>query len=416
MENMNKYFKQASENAGNRELPPALALIREKALQKLSTIEIPNRKVETWKYTNLSSDLGHDFQFQGTSNIPKQISKKEGFYNLIFIDGIFSRNHSDVFPFIIEELESFSNDKLSELVTNKTELSEDFSETINRSFLGTGYVLSFKPDEKCEKPLYIQRIYTQKDRFYNETYFYNLPAFSHIEILEEITSVQKSFINISNHSHTGKNAFLSKNTVQNTDLESLVLYQDNGQILKDARYLGTVFTLGAKKSRTFLNIELLGENSQADLHGLYALNNEQHHDTYSKIHHKTAHTDSRQVYKGIINDNARGVFTGKVRIDQDAQLVNAEQLNKNLLLSKKAHANSRPQLEIYADDVKCSHGSTTGQLSDDELFYFLARGIKKEKARQMLAKAFAHDVILKIPNQEIQKSIQALVEAKNIEV
>ena len=117
-----------------------------------------------------------------------------------------------------------------------------------------------------------------------------------------------------------------------------------------------------------------------------------------------------------MNDNARGVFTGKVRIDQDAQLVNAEQLNKNLLLSKKAHANSRPQLEIYADDVKCSHGSTTGQLSDDELFYFLARGIKKEKARQMLAKAFAHDVILKIPNQEIQKSIQALVEAKNIEV
>ena len=101
-------------------------------------------------------------------------------------------------------------------------------------------------------------------------------------------------------------------------------------------------------------------------------------------------------------ENSRGIFTGKVRVEKYAQLINAEQLNKNLILSDKAQANSRPQLEIYADDVKCSHGSTTGQLSESELFYFESRGIRKDKARQMLARAFAYDVILKIKNLKVQ--------------
>jgi Fe-S cluster assembly protein SufD len=142
-------------------------------------------------------------------------------------------------------------------------------------------------------------------------------------------------------------------------------------------------------------------------HGVYTLQGTQHSDVNSFINHKAPHTESAQLYKGIMSDKSRGVFTGLIKVDRDAQFINSAQLNKNLLLSKGAHVNSRPQLEIFADDVKCSHGSTTGQLNEDELFYFESRGIRPEKARMMLSHAYTYDVLLKINNKNIRNYIQA---------
>jgi Fe-S cluster assembly protein SufD len=127
------------------------------------------------------------------------------------------------------------------------------------------------------------------------------------------------------------------------------------------------------------------------------------------IHHLSADTTSDQISKGILSGNSKGVFTGKIHIHPQAQRVNSGQINRNLLLSPKAQIHSQPQLEIFADDVKCSHGSTTGQMSDEELFYFEARGIRPEKARTLLAHGFALEVVNKIKNKELKNKISELV-------
>ncbi|MCT4643078.1 MAG: SufD family Fe-S cluster assembly protein [Bacteriovoracaceae bacterium] len=160
--------------------------------------------------------------------------------------------------------------------------------------------------------------------------------------------------------------------------------------------------LGSKLARTNVHSELNHSESTTSVHGLYATKGNTHTDTNSFIYHNAPRSYSSQLYKSVLDDSARGVFTGLIRVEKDAQAINSDQLNKNLLLTSKAKANSRPQLEIYADDVKCSHGSTTGQINDDEVFYFTSRGIKIERAKKILSKAFINDVLFKIKNQDIK--------------
>ena len=130
--------------------------------------------------------------------------------------------------------------------------------------------------------------------------------------------------------------------------------------------------------------------------------------TTQKIDHLVEHTDSCQLYKGILDDSSKGVFKGSIFVHKDAQLITSSQLNKNLLLSKKANIETMPQLEIYADDVKCSHGATIGQLSDEEAFYLQSRGISKDRAYKILSQAFSYDAILKIRTKKLRNTCKSL--------
>lgn len=143
---------------------------------------------------------------------------------------------------------------------------------------------------------------------------------------------------------------------------------------------------------------------------MYALTKNEHADIFSSINHQAAHTNSDQLFKGILAGESYGAFTGKINIAQDAQQVNSNQLNKNLMLSKKAHIDTRPQLLVAADDVKCAHGATIGQLSQEEEFYLESRGIKKDKAKRMLCHGFAADVLYKIDNKKILERALKLLE------
>jgi Fe-S cluster assembly protein SufD len=166
---------------------------------------------------------------------------------------------------------------------------------------------------------------------------------------------------------------------------------------------------GGKLSRNNISIQLNDEGARCAAHGLYALTGEAQSDTNTYIRHAKGHTESSQLYKGIMADRSHGIFAGIIRMDRDAQLCSSEQLNKNLLLSKGAHAHSRPQLEIFADDVKAAHGSTTGQLSEEELFYFQSRGVSPERAQRLLAHAFLNDVLLKIKNNDSRRTAAKLL-------
>ena len=157
--------------------------------------------------------------------------------------------------------------------------------------------------------------------------------------------------------------------------------------------------------RNNLNIEVNGENCYTHLNGMYLLIENQHVDNHTLVDHKKPHCESHELYKGVVNDKATAVFNGKVFVRKDAQKINAFQSNANVLLSDDATINSKPELEIYADDVKCSHGSTTGQLDEEAVFYLRARGLSEKSARKLMITAFIDDVIEKTENEEVKSFI-----------
>jgi Fe-S cluster assembly protein SufD len=158
-----------------------------------------------------------------------------------------------------------------------------------------------------------------------------------------------------------------------------------------------------------LNVFLNNDQTETHLYGLYLGEDHQLIDNHSLIHHKYPHCNSNEIYKGVLLDNATGVFNGKVYVEPEAQKTNAFQQNNNLLLSQKATINTKPQLEIFADDVKCSHGATVGQLSKEAMFYLRSRGIGEEAARALLVRAFAFDVTEKIKIPALEQFINHLI-------
>ena len=188
---------------------------------------------------------------------------------------------------------------------------------------------------------------------------------------------------------------------------------------RGSHYTSYAMSLGAEIARHDLNVALAGEHIETTIDGLYVVTGRQHTDNHTVIDHQQPHCTSHQLYKGILDDRSRAVFNGKVFVREGAMLTDAHQLNKNLLLSSEATANTKPQLEIFADDVKCSHGATVGQLENEELFYLATRGISTEKARALLTYGFAEDVISKIKLKSVREQLDRMVLDKlhqNLEV
>jgi Fe-S cluster assembly protein SufD len=168
-------------------------------------------------------------------------------------------------------------------------------------------------------------------------------------------------------------------------------------------------TFGGELVRNDINSQLDGENIETHFYGLYMINGKQHVDNHTFVDHAKPNCMSNELYKGILDENARGVFNGKIIVRQDAQKTNAYQQNKTILLSNSAKIDTKPQLEIFADDVKCSHGATVGHLDDESEFYIRSRGVPKELAKSMLIRAFANDVIETIKISELKDQINHMI-------
>ncbi len=165
-------------------------------------------------------------------------------------------------------------------------------------------------------------------------------------------------------------------------------------------------TLNGMLVRNNLTVRVNGENATSNLNGVYLLKGKQHVDNHTVVDHKVSHCNSNELYKGVIDEDATAVFNGKVYVRQNAQKINAFQSNGNILLSDNASINSKPELEIYADDVKCSHGSTTGQLDEEAVFYLRSRGISEAAAKKLLVIAFVEDVLTNIENERVHEFIE----------
>jgi len=184
------------------------------------------------------------------------------------------------------------------------------------------------------------------------------------------------------------------------------------QVAKAASYTSHVFLLGGAHVRSTLHVRLIGEHAECTLNGLYMAAGEQELENHTLIEHIKPHGTSRELYKGILDDSSRGTFDGLIIVQKDAQKTDSTQTNKNLLLSAKAKATSNPELKIFANDVKCKHGATIGQLSADQLFYLRSRGLSQEEARRLLIHAFASEMIQRVGIPELQESLRESIENK----
>ena len=208
------------------------------------------------------------------------------------------------------------------------------------------------------------------------------------------------------------NANFTLHKIQNENSANLTIATEEIKQGKDSNVTLHTYTLNGGLVRNNVYANVNGQNSESNLYGIYLLNEKQHVDNHTTIDHQVAHCLSNELYKGVLSDQSTGVFNGKVFVRKDAQKINAFQSNANVLLSDLASMNSKPELEIYADDVKCSHGSTTGQIDEEAIFYLRARGISEKNAKLLMIDAFIGEVIEKNTNSLVKDKIYSLLQNK----
>lgn len=406
MENLltNELIKNSAEiHKLSGDLGPSYNQAMKSALDYFKLNGLPNKKNEDWLYSNIEKSIAPRFFNRSSEivhDIPSLVIDKRAM--LIFNNGIFNRHQS-----VLPEGISFDQQVAS------TEFFDTF-DALNFSVCLTPLFLKIKKNTVLDFPITIIHLADEVsiNKIISPRISIIAEEFSKISIVEIFTSTQNLLLQYTTNSATTfilkENAHIEHVKIQSQALSSTHIGLTKAKLAKHAQFKSMTIDLGNLIARHNIDVEIEDEGAEAHVNGLYALKKSEHADIFSQIHHLKSHTTSEQLFKGILAGESHGIFTGKISIHQDAQLVNSNQLNKNLVLSKKAHINSRPQLVVSADDVKCAHGATIGQLSAEEEFYLESRGIKKDRAKKMLCHGFAIDVLSKIDNQKIYNLAEKL--------
>lgn len=391
---------------------PFLRNFRKASLKKLEQAPFPTLKDEEWKYTDLK-DLSTQVP---TQSVPSDLDglTPETVYPytfnqmkshvLVFVNGYYAPRFSRTDDLPVDMcVESFTEASQRDPKIIKANLGKadkkgnDYFSYLNGAFFTDGAVIRIPESYACERPIHLMYLTVGNGdlRYSAIRNIILMGAGSSATVVETYDSLdqQPALTNAVTEVFAGENADLCHHILQLQNEKSFFFGSTNIALPRDSRYLNTWVSLGSRLARKDVDADLIGPGSDCQLFGLYAGKDHQQMDNRTVITHHTPHATSNQVYKGIMDGASRGVFNGKILVARDAQKTEAHQLNRNLILSDNAHADSKPQLKIFADDVKCSHGATVGQLDKTAMFYLQSRGIAKEVARSMLTFAFANDVV-----------------------
>ncbi|NQY67789.1 MAG: Fe-S cluster assembly protein SufD [Flavobacteriales bacterium] len=390
---------------------------KEEAVNAIGILKFPSRKDEAWKYTNLNKLK--DQQFVAGSLLPS--AKLNDFIVaglkaniLVFVNGHYSAEQSTILEenndLTIGQLKTALNDNSNDLANyfGKSERHKNELFTALNTLNSTdGVLITVKENAVIEHPIHIINI-TIGDKIVSHPR--NLIVAEKNSIVTIIasydTEVGSSLTNAVCEIVVKENSMVDYYLLQNESIEStqindIAVVQNNS-----STFSITTITTNGGLVRNNLKIWVDGSHCETRLYGLYFTIGKQHVDNHTFVDHIKPNCMSDELYKGVMNDESTGVFNGKVFVHREAQKTNAFQSNKNILLTDDATINSKPELEIYADDVKCSHGSTTGQFDDEALFYLRARGIMEDTARKMLLEAFADDVLANIKIAPLKEMIE----------
>lgn len=402
--------------------------IRSQAIKDFETLGFPSRKEEAWKYTSLNSVLKHDYSVfpkkEDTieySEIRKYFIHDIDTYDLVFIDGIFSSHLSQTTHDKIDVClmsSALSNPKYKAVIDNyfnklapKTGLN-----SLNTAFAKEGAFIHIHKNKMADKPIQIINFSTGNESalLLQPRNLIVVDENSHVQIIERHQSLTDHPVltNSVTELYADRRAIVDYYKIQNDRTSASLI--DNTFIEQQAESNCSVhtFSLGGQLTRNNLNFYQKGERIESTLKGVTIIEGKQHVDHNTLVHHLEPNCESHQDYKGIFSERSTGVFNGKVVVEKEAQKTNAYQANNNVLVDDKATINSKPQLEIFADDVRCSHGCTIGQLDEEALFYLQSRGIPKKEARGLLMYAFANNVLESVKIPEIKKRINKLIAMK----
>jgi len=403
--------------------------VRLAAIKNFEDKGFPSKKEEAWKYTSLNSLQKVDFSiFPKEDNAIEYKDVKKYFvheidtYKIVFIDGVYSSHLSETthdgvdICLMSSALTKPMYKQIIDVYFNKVASKVESLTTLNTAFSREGAYIYIPKNKMPKKPVEIVHFATG-----NEASLMLQPR--NLIIVEENAEVQI----IERHQNLTSNDVLTNSVTEIFAAESAIvdyykIQNDAGTAsLVDNTYIDQkskshvsvhTFSFGGKLTRNNLNFYQNGEYMDSTMKGVTILGDKQHVDHHTLVHHLEPNCESHQDYKGIYGDSSTGVFNGKIIVDKIAQKTNAFQKNNNILISDKATINTKPQLEIFADDVKCSHGCTIGQLDEDALFYLQSRGIPKKEARALLMYAFANNVLESVRIPELKARINKLIAKK----
>ncbi len=389
-----------------------------KALLFLENNGIPTNKHEDYKYCNIDGIFKKEFK-----NIQQHLIeindvsdyKLNDALNIVIVNGNFSETLSDKLILKGLHLNTFSNlnTEGKNLIASIADVESDAFIALNTAFCGEGFHLKINDNEQLQIPIHILYVSSATSQsLVNPRNIIELGVNAEATIIEQqlILGSEKIFTNFLSEKFINENAKLTSYTIQNEGENGFSVNTNQVKIDSNGKYENTTITLSGSLVRNNHNIALAGQNCEANLNGLFSTKSNQLVDNHTLMDHQKPHCQSSELYKGIINDKSTGVFNGKIFVKEHAQKTNAYQSSKNILLSDDASISTKPQLEIYADDVKCSHGTSTGKIDETAIFYLNARGIGRETAKKLLLNAFAQEIINKVEIEELREKIMNLFE------
>jgi Fe-S cluster assembly protein SufD len=391
---------------------------RLKALSQFSEQGFPSSHEEEWRYTNVSAIEKKLFSptINKTINLVDierlKLYQLQEAWSVVLVDGHFSAELSSLDDLPVDVLVMGMADALQKLpetlenyINQSVNIDENSFIAFNTAWFTDGLFVSVNAKRILEKPIQVLHVATQQDVLAATRTVIILDKMAEASIIETYVGYDNAYLSSTvTEVFVGQNAHL---TLYKMQCESEKAYHFGGIYVKqdrDAHFTHHNFAFGALLARSDIHTDL-DHASECELNGLYLGVKRQHIDSHTRINHIKPHGISRELYKGVLDDRARGVFQGRVIVAKDAQQTDSQMNNRNLLLSDDAEADSKPQLEIYADDVKCGHGVTVGQLDEKSIFYLQSRCIDEEVARNILTFAFANEMVDRIKIKVLHEMI-----------
>jgi Fe-S cluster assembly protein SufD len=367
--------------------------------KKLLNFNFPTTRDENWKYTRVGKIANGSFRLQ------KNVSSELDLQKFIQSDHVVVLENGNFFEEIKGTQPECSTEFLDPGHTSTVPVDEnDIFVLMNRCYVQKVLWIHIPAGKKLTKPLQVLLVSTEKGIIASPSIYVTVGKGANAEVTVSAVSVNnaENFNNLVFQAHLEENAKLTLNSIQDEGVNGLLV--SNSKVIqeKGSEFVSNTATLSGALVRNNLHVEVAGENCSTHLNGIVVAGGKSHVDNHTFVNHEVANCFSNEAYRYVLGDAATGVFNGRVVVQKDAQKINAYQNNANVILSDTAHMNSKPELEIYANDVKCTHGSTTGQLDSQALFYLQSRGISKHRAEKILVTAFVSEILAAFRNDEFR--------------
>jgi Fe-S cluster assembly protein SufD len=403
--------------------------LRTLAIKNFEDKGFPTKKDEAWKYTSLNAILKKDFSVFPKNEVTIEFKDVKKYflheidtYKVVFIDGVFSSHLSSTTHDGIDVClmsSALTKPKYKMVIDtyfNQIASKDESLTSLNTAFANEGAYINIPKSKVADKPIEIMYFSTGSEAalLVQPRNLVIVGENSHVQIIERHQCLNENAVltNSVTEIFAQKRAIVDYYKIQNDELEANLIDNTYVSQKQESHVSVQTFSFGGNLTRNNLNFYHFGERLTSTLNGITIIGDKQHVDHYTLVHHAQPNCESFQDYKGIFSDLSTGVFNGKVYVEKEAQKTNAFQKSNNILLSDKATINAKPQLEIFADDVKCSHGCTVGQLDETALFYMQQRGIPKKEAKALLMYAFSNAVIENIKIPELKNRITAIIANK----